>query len=118
MENNVDTELPRRIVRKPNVISIQDVNQAIETAMTLKPEKYDKRSKVSFYDFAGQDIFHASHPTFLSPKAIYALVFDLNVMYRQKGKQYKQFKFFGDCRGVATLGNIGKAGFNHVFVCK
>ena len=105
-------ETPPRYVRKPNVISIQDVDQTIETAKSIKPVKYNHTSKVSFYDFAGQDIFHASHPTFLSPKSIYALVFDLNMMYSKKGdkqeKKYGRVKFFGDCRGGATLGNKGK----------
>ena len=102
----------RKIVRKPNEISDEDVNQTIKTAKNLNPVKYIHRAKVSFYDFAGQDIFHASHPTFLSPKSIFTLVFDLNKIYSQKDdtltKKYERAKFFGDCRGGSTLGNIGK----------
>ena len=102
----------RKMVRKPTEISDEDVNQTIKTAKTLNPVKYIHRAKVSFYDFAGQEIFHASHPTFLSPKSIFTLVFDLNIMYRQKDdkltKKYERAKFFGDCRGGSTLGNIGK----------
>ena len=106
------SETPPKLMRKPNVISNEDVDETIETAKTIKPVKYNHRSKVSFYDFAGQDIFHASHPTFLSPKSVYALVFDLNKMYSHKDgkreKKYGRVKFFGDCRGGGTLGDIGK----------
>ena len=109
------SDSPRKVVCKPNITSNEDVNQTIESAKTLKPEKYIDTAKVGFYDFAGQDIFHASHPTFLSPKSIYTLVFDLNMMYRQKVEKlrnkYEHVKFFGDCRGDATLGDIGKSIF-------
>ena len=106
------SESPPKLLRKPNIISTEDVAETIKTAKLIKPVKYKQISKVSFYDFAGQDIFHASHPTFLSPKSIYTLVFDLKEMYSHQEKKRKQesghVKFFGDCRGGETLGNTGK----------
>ena len=93
-----------------------DVEQTLEQARALPNEKVARFAKVSLYDFAGQYIFHASHPTFLSPQAIYILVFDLTKLIEWKGKKRKAKKqihddeeqYFGDCRGHSALGDRGK----------
>ena len=92
-----------------------DVEQTLQQAKTLPSEKATRMAKVSLYDFAGQYIFHASHPTFLSPCAIYMLVFDLNKLIEWKGKKktkksshQDEEQYFGDCRGHGALGDRGE----------
>ena len=93
-----------------------DVEQTLQQAKALPKEKANRFAKVSLYDFAGQYIFHASHPTFLSPQAIYILVFDLTKLIEWKGKKRKVKKslhndeeqYFGDCRGNGALEDRGR----------
>ena len=93
-----------------------DVEQTLQQARALPKEKASHFAKVSLYDFAGQYIFHASHPTFLSPRAIYILVFDLTKLIEWKGKKRKVKKslhndeeqYFGDCRGHGALEDRGR----------
>ena len=96
-------------------IDNSDVEQTLEQAKTLPSQKTTPLAKVSLYDFAGQYIFHASHPTFLSPRAIYLLVFDLKKLIEWKGKkkmkkssQEGEEYYFGDCRGHEALGDRGE----------
>ena len=37
-----------------------------------------KETVVTIWDFAGQHLYYASHPVFLSPRAIYVLVYNLS----------------------------------------
>ena len=63
-------------------ITADDIEKTLQKAKTLTSEGRGRKAKISFYDFAGQEIFHASHPTFLSSKAIYILAFNLKNMYQ------------------------------------
>ena len=63
-------------------ITEDDIEKTLQKAKTLTSEGRGRKAKISFYDFAGQEIFHASHPTFLSSKAIYILAFNLQNMYQ------------------------------------
>ena len=38
----------------------------------------DRETVVTIWDFAGQHLYYASHPVFLSPRAIYVLVYNLS----------------------------------------
>ena len=67
-------------------ISVGDLEKTLQKAKSIKGKQTKRQAKVSFYDFAGQDIFHASHPTFLSPKAIYILVFNLQYLHQWQEK--------------------------------
>ena len=55
-----------------------DIDAIITKTKSLDPLKERPKARVDFYDFAGQLVFHASHPTFLSPRAIYIMTFDMN----------------------------------------
>ena len=41
-------------------------------------ESSDKETVVTVWDFAGQHLYYASHPVFLSPRAVYVLVYNMN----------------------------------------
>ena len=58
-----------------------DIEKTLRKAKTLKSERRGRKATISFYDFAGQEIFQASHPTFLSSKAIYILAFKLQNLW-------------------------------------
>ena len=57
---------------------LSDIREEITKAKALNCEQEKPTARVDFYDFAGQIIFHASHPTFLSARAIYILTFDVS----------------------------------------
>ena len=59
-------------------IDLDDVEPIIAKTKSLVTLKENPKARVDFYDFAGQLVFHASHPTFLSSKAIYILTFNLH----------------------------------------
>ena len=62
-------------------IDFDDIDAIIRKTELLMAIKENPRARVDFYDFAGQLIFYASHPTFLSSKAIYIMTFDLSKIY-------------------------------------
>ena len=67
-------------------VSADDIDKLLHTTKVLKSSGHERKAKISFYDFAGQDIFHASHPTFLSSKAIYIVVFNLKSMLERENE--------------------------------
>ena len=118
-----ESKLPRLYqkpeqMKKPTLRSnnISDLELALQQAESLPSNSSTRMAKVSLYDFAGQYIFHASHPTFLSPQAIYILVFNLNKLIEWKGKTKKmgqnfhedEEQYYGDCRGHGALGDQGE----------
>ena len=66
-------------------IGNDDIGAILTQIKSLEALKAGPKAKVDFYDFAGQLVFHASHPTFLSSRAIYILTFNLN----QINSEYK-----------------------------
>ena len=106
----------KRITPTHKTNSKSDLELALQQAKSLPSESSTRLAKVSLYDFAGQYIFHASHPTFLSPQAIYILVFNLNKLIEWKGKTKKmdqyshedEEQYYGDCRGHGALGDQGE----------
>ena len=59
-------------------IDNDDIEAIITKTKSIEPLEERPKARVDFYDFAGQLVFHASHPTFLSSRAIYIMTFDMN----------------------------------------
>ena len=59
---------------------------AVLLTENLKKRKFESDEKIwpVIWDFAGQDIYRAIHPVFLSPEDIYLLVFDLTKKLSEK----------------------------------
>ena len=55
------------LVQHLKSLNLQSETTAVERHMTL-----------DLWDFAGQHLYYASYPIFLSPRAVYMLVYDLN----------------------------------------
>ena len=55
------------LVQHLKSLNLQSETTAVELHMTL-----------DLWDFAGQHLYYASYPIFLSPRAVYMLVYDLN----------------------------------------
>ena len=62
------------------------VNVALLLAEHLTRNKFDSDEKIwpIIWDFAGQDIYRAIHPIFMSPEDVYLLVFDLTKKLSEK----------------------------------
>ena len=50
------------------------INFKIEANVNIPP----KSAHISMWDFAGEDVFYATHHVFLSPDAVYLIVIDLS----------------------------------------
>ena len=70
-----------------------DIEAIITKTKPLDPLKERPKARVDFYDFAGQLVFHASHPTFLSPRAIYIMTFDMNNFNNEKKTRFIEDKY-------------------------
>ena len=68
-------------------IDFDDIEPIVTKAKSLIASKENPKARVDFYDFAGKLVFHASHPTFLSSKAIYIMTFDLNKFHSNRRTQ-------------------------------
>ena len=71
-ELNIDSTLPPKefedhLVQRLKGLNLQSDASTVEHHMTL-----------DLWDFAGQHLYHASYPVFLSPRAVYMLVYDLS----------------------------------------
>ena len=49
-------------------------------------EKVENRITLDLWDFAGQHLYYASHPVFLSPRAVYILVHNLSKSLTEKAQ--------------------------------
>ena len=78
MSNNCDENENAVLTPMYRSIDCDDIDPIVTKAKALVASKENPKARVDFYDFAGQLVFHASHPTFLSSKAIYMMAFDLN----------------------------------------
>lgn len=47
-------------------------------SQTCEQQASDRETVVTIWDFAGQHLYYASHPVFLSPRAIYVLVYNMS----------------------------------------
>ena len=84
-----------------------DIEVVITKSKALETEKKRPMAKVDFYDFAGQLVFHASHPTFLSSRAIYIMTFDMNSIIneeheRQNVEEIHVNKYAGGNQGTIS----------------
>ena len=86
-------------------IDFDDVEPIIEKTKSLVTLKENPKARVDFFDFAGQLVFHASHPTFLSSKAIYILIFDLHKIHSDR-RASKVEKFEMKTKGEVHQGTV------------
>ena len=86
-------------------IDFDDVEPIIAKTKSLVILKENPKTRVDFYDFAGQLVFHASHPTFLSSNAIYILTFDLHKIHSDR-RAPKVEKVETNKRGKANQGTV------------
>ena len=112
--SSADHQAPCTATSEPQhrLVTDDDLEEALQKAKTLTAKQSSRKAKVSFYDFAGQYVFHASHPTFLSPSAIYILTFDLyRILQKNSNRKVSVVvteKFYGDCRGAVEVSDLGK----------
>ena len=72
-------------------IDYDEIETIITQAKEIAALKENPKARVDFYDFAGQLVFHASHPTFLSSKAIYILTFNLSKIHSdRKSRKFEE----------------------------
>ena len=83
------SEKPEETLLRPyhktiGMTDLSDIHSAISKVNALNAEDKRQKARIDIYDFAGQSVFHASHPTFLSARAIYILTFDMNkIIHKQ-----------------------------------
>ncbi len=94
-ENKASVEDPSTIALERSNPADQDIQLVIDTTAALPSDVTDlvvqylqklkledsiktKEAILTLWDFAGQHLYYASHSVFLSPRAIYALVFNLS----------------------------------------
>lgn len=74
--------LPQRVAatKTENRLSEDVIENVIKYLSKTKNEELSLEDKVqvSVWDFAGQQLYYASHPVFFSPRAVYLLVLNLN----------------------------------------
>ena len=63
-----------------DLTDLSDIHREIEKSMSLTDEQKKQKARIDIYDFAGELVFKASHPTFMSARAIYILTLDMNKM--------------------------------------
>lgn len=54
------------------------VAKYLESQAGGEQQASDRETVVTIWDFAGQHLYYASHPVFLSPRAVYVLVYNLS----------------------------------------
>ena len=79
-----------------------DIEAIITKTESLEPLKDRPKARVDFYDFAGQLVFHASHPTFLSSRAIYIMTFDMNKINKESNTQNVEEMYIRGNRGTVS----------------
>ena len=64
-----------------NIKTMQNVPDATAACVEKLLQEFEKKEVENIYsvlwDFGGQSVYYATHPLFLTPKAIYLLVYDL-----------------------------------------
>ena len=81
-ELKIDPALPTEefthlLVQHLNGLNLSSDATAVENQMTL-----------DLWDFAGQQLYYASHPVFLSPRAVYMLVYNLSKGLKNSAESY------------------------------
>ena len=124
--NKTTDETPVRSVtalRSINKHDLSDIHGAMRKAKAFNSEDKRHKARVDFYDFAGQLVFHASHPTFLSGKAIYILSFDINKIIKTGGGEIGNegeisTKYAPDYLKITSISDIDSISFwlNNVYM--
>ena len=87
--------------RKPHIPN--DVQTEMIKFLENNSEVGDEEVHAVLWDFAGQSVYYATHPIFLTPRAIYLLTYDLSQDPREKAQPVPKqglFKKFADSCGL------------------
>ena len=87
LSEQLDETLLRPVHQSIDLTDLSDIHTAIRKANALNAEDKRQKARIDLYDFAGQSVFHASHPTFLSARAIYILTFDMNKIIHKRSDE-------------------------------
>ena len=74
----VDATLPPDDVTKHAYLRLRNMLKGEHDDAENADDKKETIVTVDLWDFAGQHLYYASHPVFLSPRAVYVLVHNLN----------------------------------------
>ena len=86
---------------KPRIPS--DVQTAMIKFLENTSKVEDEEVHAVLWDFAGQSVYYTTHPIFLTPRAIYLLVYDLSKNPREKARPVPRqglFQKFADSCGL------------------
>ncbi|KAK3740143.1 hypothetical protein QZH41_020116, partial [Actinostola sp. cb2023] len=79
-EGSQDNSGESSMATEPDVVP-EDVTERVILylqGLNLDDSSTKPQTTVSIWDFAGQHLYYASHPVFLSPRAVYLLVYNLS----------------------------------------
>ena len=90
----------------------REVSELIECLLLEESEAISEEICPVFWDFAGQSVYHATHPVFMSPKAVYLLVWDISKnLYAPAECRVKES---GLEQRVIESGSYGESNLDHV----
>eukprot|EP01127_Copromyxa_protea_P014151 TRINITY_DN389_c1_g1_i1.p1 TRINITY_DN389_c1_g1~~TRINITY_DN389_c1_g1_i1.p1 ORF type:complete len:2271 (-),score=715.31 TRINITY_DN389_c1_g1_i1:92-6904(-) len=74
--------------------------------IVLHPKDQNRRLVINFWDFAGQEIYLATHPFFLSERCVYVVCFNINseVETARIGPWLKTIKFYAPKSPILIVG--------------
>ena len=87
--------------KKPHIPN--DVQTAMIKFLENNSKVGDEEVHAVLWDFAGQSVYYTTHPIFLTPRAIYLLVYDLSKNPREKARPVPRqglFQKFADSCGL------------------
>ncbi|XP_062581687.1 uncharacterized protein LOC134243453 [Saccostrea cucullata] len=82
------------------------INFEIEANVNF-PEKF---AHVSMWDFAGEDVFYATHHVFLSPDAVFLVIIDLSNSETSNSDEIEKTRFW--LRSILTYAKVKDTGVN------
>ena len=59
--------------------------ECLEKFLKESKETAEDKAYSAIWDFGGQSVYYATHPVFLTDKAIYLLVYDLSKILQERG---------------------------------
>ena len=79
------------MIDAPAALTLDEITKKVEQCLQGLELNDDVKAKeviLSVWDFAGQDLYYASHSVFLSPRAVYVLVHNLSNDLSAQAKPY------------------------------
>ena len=74
----MDATSPPDDVTKHAYLRLRKMLKGVHGDAEKAVDKRDTKVTIDLWDFAGQHLYYASHPVFLSPRAVYVLVYNLS----------------------------------------